>query len=280
VTDIRQAWIFVISVLLLSWGFQAFIIINGGVSKLGSLWVTTFWLVALMCIPGALSILLRLIFKSGFTDVSFRLGRRRYYVYAIAIPLALALLVGLISSALDIRQFALAPPEELVDLGVIALFLLGLGLIGAVGEEVGWRGFLLPKLMNGGARHPYLATALIWAVWHLPLIAFGGYYQTDSPLRMALVYSLGIIAMSFLISELTVRSRSVWVAAAMHAAHNFFFQFAVPALILRVPSSRSAWWDVIPSDAGLSVALVYAFAYLAFLHASRRHENSAGRGVV
>jgi membrane protease YdiL (CAAX protease family) len=280
VTDIRQAWIFVISVLLLSWGFQAFIIINGGVSKLGSLWVTTFWLVALMCIPGALSILLRLIFKSGFTDVSFRLGRRRYYVYAIAIPLALALLVGLISSALDIRQFALAPPEELVDLGVIALFLLGLGLIGAVGEEVGWRGFLLPKLMNGGARHPYLATALIWAVWHLPLIAFGGYYQTDSPLRMALVYSLGIIAMSFLISELTVRSRSVWVAAAMHAAHNFFFQFAVPALILRVPGSRSAWWDVIASDAGLSVALVYAFVYLAFLHASRRHENSAGRGVV
>jgi membrane protease YdiL (CAAX protease family) len=264
-TEIRQAWIFVVSVLLLSWSFQALIIIKGGVSQLGSFWAAMLWIVALMCIPGALSILLRLVLKAGFADVSFRLGQGRYYVYAVAIPLALALLVGLISSALDIRTFSLAAPEELFDIGLIALFVLGLGLIGAVGEEVGWRGFLLPKLMNGGARHPYLATGLIWAVWHLPLIAFGGYYQTDSPLRMALVYGLGIIAMSFLICELRVRSRSVWVAAAMHAAHNFFFQFAVPALILRAPGSRSDLWDVVASDAGLSVAALYAVAYLAFL---------------
>jgi uncharacterized protein len=280
VTDIRQARIFVISVLLLSWSFQAFIIVNGGVSALGSQWVATFWIVALMCIPGTLSILLRVIFKSGFADVSFQVGRRRYYGYAIGIPLALALLVALIASALDIRHFSLAAPEELADLGVVALFLLALGLIGAVGEEVGWRGFLLPKLMNGGARHPYLATALIWAAWHLPLIAFGGYYQTDSPLRMALVYAVSIIAMSFLISELRVRSRSVWVAAVMHAAHNFFFQFAVPALILRAPGSRSASWDVVASDAGLSVALVYAIAYLAFRRASRWRDTSVGRGGV
>jgi uncharacterized protein len=273
VTDIRQAWIFVISVLLLSWSFQAFIITKGGVSQLGSYWAATLWIVALMCIPGALSILLRLVLKAGFADVSFRLGPGRYYVYAIAIPLALALLVGSIASALDIRTFSLVAPEELVDLGVIALVVLGLGLIGAVGEEVGWRGFLLPKLMNGGARQPYLATGIVWAVWHLPLIAFGGYYQTENPLFMALVYGLAIIAMSFLISELRVRSRSVWVAAAMHAAHNFFFQFAIPALILRAPGSRSALWDVVASDAGLSVAAVYAVAYVAFLGLSRRREN-------
>jgi membrane protease YdiL (CAAX protease family) len=276
VTDLRQAWIFVVSVLLFSWSFQAFIIIKGGVSQLGSFWAATLWIVALMCIPGALSILLRLVLKAGFADVSFRLGRGRYYVYAIAIPLVLALLVGLISSALDIRTFSLVAPVELVDMGVIALFVLGLGLIGAVGEEVGWRGFLLPKLMNGGARHPYLATGLIWAVWHLPLIAFGGYYQTDRPLRMAFVYGVAIIAMSFLISELRVQSRSVWVAAAMHAAHNFFFQFAVPALILRAPGSRSEAWDLVASDAGLSVAGTYAVAYLAFIHLSRRRKNVEG----
>jgi len=280
VTDIRQAWLFAISVLLLNWSFQAFIIINGGVSTLGSFWMVILWLVALMCIPGALSILLRLIFKSGFADVGFRLGLRRYYVYAIAIPLALALLVGLISSALDIRHFSLVASDEFVELGGTALFLLVLGSIGAVGEEVGWRGFLLPKLVNGGVSHPYMATALIWALWHLPLIAFGGYYQTDSPLRMALVYGIGIIAMSFLFSELRVRSGSVWVAAAMHASHNFFFQFAVPALILRAPGSRSSLWDVVAGDAGLSVAAVYAIAYIAFLHASRRHKNSEDRGVV
>jgi uncharacterized protein len=280
VTEIRQALFFAISVLLLNWSFQAFIIINGGVSKLGSFWVATLWLVALMCIPGAVSILFRVILKLGFADVGFRLGQRRYYVYAIATPLALALLVGLIASALDIRHFSVVASDELVDLGVIGLFLLVLGAIGAVGEEVGWRGFLLPKLISGGASRPYLVTALIWALWHLPLIAFGGYYQTDSPLRMTVVYGLGIIAMSFLFSELRVRSGSVWVAAAMHASHNFFFQFAIPALILRAPGPRSSLWDVVGSDTGLSVAAVYVIAYFAFVRASRRQVRSQGCGVA
>jgi uncharacterized protein len=266
----RQAWVFVVSVLLLSWSFQAFIIIKGGVSQLGSFWAATLWIVAQMCIPGAVSILLRLATRAGFADVGLRLGRRRYYIYAVAIPFALALLMGLVSSALDIRKFSLVSPEEFAELGIIGLQILGLGLIGAVGEEVGWRGFLLPKLMDGGARHPYAATGIVWAVWHMPLIAFGGYYQTDSPLRMAFVYALAIIAMSFLISELRVRSGSVWVAAVMHAAHNFFFQFAVPALILRAPGSRSTLWDVVASDSGLSVVAVYVAAYFALLRFSPR----------
>ena len=269
VTDVRQVWIFVVSVLLLSWSFEALIIFSGGISKFGPL-----WLIVLMCIPGALSILLRLIFKSGFADVGFRLGVRRYYAYAIAVPLLLALLVGLISSALDIRHFSLVTSDALVRMGVIALSLLGLGVVGAAGEEIGWRGFLLPRLVNAGATHPYLATALVWAIWHLPLIALGGFYRTDSPWLMALVYGLGIVAMSFLISELRMRSGSVWVAATIHAAHNFFFQFAMPALILTSPGPRSAWWDMVGGDTGLSVAALYAGAYLVLLHVSRRHEKT------
>jgi hypothetical protein len=62
----------------------------------------------------------------------------------------------------------------------------------------------------------------------------------------------------------------------MHAAHNFFFQFAVPALILRAHGSRSALWDLVASDAGLSVAAVYAVAYVAFLHLPRWRENGEG----
>ncbi|TWT22406.1 CPBP family intramembrane metalloprotease [Luteimonas marina] len=266
--DRSQAWVFIVSVLAISWGFEAFIILNGGVRNFGPLWI-----VALMCIPGVLSIALRLILKSGFGDVGFRVGKGRYYIYAIAVPLLLALFVGLVSTAFDIRKFSPISPEQLLQITPVLLSVLGLGLIGAFGEELGWRGFLLPKMMSGGFKSPYLACALVWASWHLPLIAFGDFYQTDNPLLMALVYGLGIIAMSFVFSELRVRSGSVWIAAVAHAAHNFFFQFAFPVLLLTVPGSHSDLWDIVAGDTGLCIAVLYLATYLVFGHVLRRHRT-------
>jgi membrane protease YdiL (CAAX protease family) len=274
-SDRNQALVFIVSVLAISWGFEAFIITNGGIRNFGLLWI-----VALMCIPGVLSIVLRLILKSGFGDVGFRIGKGRYYLYAMAIPLLLALLVALISAALDIRNFSPVSLEQFTQLGPILFSVLGLGLIGALGEEVGWRGFLLPKMISGGIKNPSLFSGLVWASWHLPLIAFGGFYQADNALLMALIYGVGIIAMSYVFSELRVRSGSVWVAAIVHAAHNFFFQFTVPVLLLTVPGSRSDLWDMVTGDTGLSIAVLYASAYLVFRHVVRRHRTPEGRDDV
>lgn len=263
-SDGRQAWWFALSTLLVSWGFEALIIANGGVGVVGLP-----WLVALMCIPGAMSILARRMFRTGFADAGFRRGAARYYAYALAIPLLLALLVGTIASMLDIRHYAIAASGAWVGAASTALFVLVLGVAGAVGEEIGWRGFLLPKLISAGAKHPYLATGLVWAAWHLPLIAFGGFYRTDHPLRMTVVYGVGIVAINFLVCELRMRSGSVWVAATIHAAHNFFFQFAVPVLLLTRPGANAAAWDLLAGDTGLGVAALYALAYLAFARARR-----------
>lgn len=269
-SDRNQALIFVVLVLAVSWSFEAFIIVNGGVRSFGPLWI-----VALMCIPGVLSVVLRFTLKSGFGDVGFRAGEGRYYIYAVAVPLLLALLVGFASSALDIRKFSPVSPGQLIQLGPVLLSVLGLGLIGAFGEELGWRGFLLPKMMSGGVKSPYLVCGLVWASWHLPLIAFGGFYQTDNALLMTLIYGVGIVAMSFVFSEFRVRSGSVWIAAIAHAAHNFFFQFVVPALLLTMSGSNSGRWDMMAGDTGLLVAMLYAVTYLVFRRVIRRYGASA-----
>ena len=256
-SDRTQAWVFSVLVLAISWGFEAYIIANGGVRSFGPLWI-----VALMCIPGLLSVVLRIVLRSGYGDIGIRVGSGRFYFYALAIPLSAAVLVVLASSVLDIRTLVLASLAELVQVGSVLLTILALGLIGAFGEELGWRGFLLPKLMSGGVRHPYLVCGIVWAAWHLPLIAFGGSYETGNPWLMAAIYAFGIIAMSFVFSELRVRSGSVWVAAIAHAAHNFVLQFALPVLVLTAPGSRAALWDLVASDTGLCIALLYACAYL------------------
>lgn len=256
-SDRHQALIFIVLVLAISWSFEGYIIANGGVGNFGMLWI-----VALMCIPGLLSVALRLLLKSGFGDAGLRAGRTRYYLYAIGIPLLLALLVALVSAVLDLRSFSPIAPEKLTQITPVLFSVLGLGLVGAFGEELGWRGFLLPKMMSGGFEHPYLACGLVWASWHLPLIAFGGLYQTDNALLMAGVYGLGILAMSFVFSELRVRSGSVWVATIAHAAHNFFFQFVVPVLLLTEPGAQSDLWNLVASDTGVSIAVLYAVTFL------------------
>ncbi len=97
------------------------------------------------------------------------------------------------------------------------------GCASSLGEEIGWRGFLLPELIKimSFPKAAFLS-GLVWAVWHYPLIIFGGYHGHSH-----LLYSLGcftavIIALSFPLSWLRLRSGSVWPCTFFHASHNLF----------------------------------------------------------
>lgn len=259
---------FVVLVFALSWGLQAYLISHGGVRAFGPT-----WLVALMCIPGAVAIALRWTGGAGFADAGFRLGPLRWYAVAFGIPLLLASITAAVSSLLGLRLFAPVEPAMLGTMGTAALAVLGLGVVGAVGEEIGWRGFLLPTLMASGLRAPFLVTGVVWALWHLPLIALGGFYDTDAPLLMAAVYGVGIVAIGYVLNELRVRSGSVWVPALGHAAHNFLFQFVVPALLLTAAGPNAAAWDLLTGDTGIVVAGLYVLAFVALA----RWPGRAGR---
>ncbi len=252
----NQAFVFIVTVLLSSWGLELFMILNGGVGAFGPL-----WLVLLMCVPGLTSVALRLILKIGFADAGLRVRAPGDYGLAIGLPIFIAASTCVLSIALDIRVLDPITTSALGKLMPVLGSVLLLGLIGAFGEELGWRGFLLPKLV-GEVRHPYALTGMIWAAWHLPLIAFGGFYATADPLHMTLVYMIGILAMNLVFCELRIRSGSVWVATIAHAVHNFVLQFVVPVLILTQPGARAKLWDEIAGDTGLIVAVLYACAYL------------------
>lgn len=75
--------------------------------------------------------------------------------------------------------------------GVIIVFLYILVFSG-LGEEIGWRGFCLPRLL--GVTSPILASlvlGLIWAAWHLPLFWLPGTVQSQLPLSWFLLQILG-----------------------------------------------------------------------------------------
>ena len=63
---------------------------------------------------------------------------------------------------------------------------------GPIGEEIGWRGFALPRLLEKySALSASLILGSVWAIWHLPLILVGDFtaYGAFMPVIAAIVFT-------------------------------------------------------------------------------------------
>lgn len=87
------------------------------------------------------------------------------------------------------------------------------------GEEIGWRGFALPRLAaRFGMAKASIVVGIIWAVWHLPLFFIRG---SDTYGQSFAVYLLQVTALSVALAWLYVRSsQSLLLPMLMHAAVN------------------------------------------------------------
>lgn len=78
----------------------------------------------------------------------------------------------------------------------------------AFGEELGWRGFLLPRLMPLGKTKAYLLVGIIWGLWHAPLITMGYRSYTNAVLGI-IIFTSATIALSWFINDLTLKYKKV-----------------------------------------------------------------------
>jgi membrane protease YdiL (CAAX protease family) len=87
------------------------------------------------------------------------------------------------------------------------------------GEEIGWRGYALPRLADRfGRRIASLLVGVIWALWHLPLFLMP---HTDTSGQSFPLYLLHVVALSVTLSWVYWRTgRSLFVVMLMHAAIN------------------------------------------------------------
>lgn len=98
-------------------------------------------------------------------------------------------------------------------------------IITATGEEIGWRGFLLPQMTKlWNVKIAVIVSGVIWAIWHFPLM-IAGLYKPGTPLWYQLsVFTIEIIAITTIMAILRLSSKSVWPAIILHASHNYFDQ--------------------------------------------------------
>jgi uncharacterized protein len=132
------------------------------------------------------------------------------------------------------------------------------------GEEFGWRGYLLPKLMPLGGRSAVLILGLIWGVWHWPVIAMGRNYGTNYTgwpwFGMLAMVWFTLVAGVFL-AWVTLRSASVWPAVIAHAAINGIAGIAVLPLALGADPNPllGPYPTGIIASAGFTLAALWIF---------------------
>lgn len=127
--------------------------------------------------------------------------RRSWRLYAVAViaPVIFYAGVALINHLSGIAPFVWANAEMPLWSYLAVELLIG-GLIISVfilGEEVGWRGYLLPRLLPLGEVRATVTVGLIWAGWHLPLLAVGLNYPGQSLWLAIPLFTLVVIALSF-----------------------------------------------------------------------------------
>lgn len=184
---------------------------------------------SLMLFPAIAVIITRLITKEGFKDALLGTGRRKsgkYYAAAVIFPVLLPLISGLILHLFIVKSGSIGD-SAFCDNGMLTAALLltapATGLAMAVhgfGEELGWRGYLTPKLEElMPTPLAIVVTGIIWALWHGPLLAYGYDFGRDYdffPYGGFIAMIVMCIALSAFLTWLTKRTDSVYPAALCH----------------------------------------------------------------
>ena len=102
---------------------------------------------------------------------------------------------------------------------------LVLSIILVPGEEIGWRGYLLTRLIDAGVPNAVVVSGIIWGLWHVPLVLWGGYIQaTPSPLLSAGILMITTTSLGYVLARLRLDTGSIWPPIVLHAAMNTVIQ--------------------------------------------------------
>lgn len=193
------------------------------------------YVLALMWCPGVAAILTRLVTQGNLRGQGWAPGNWRYLAIAYALPLLYASPVYALAWVSGVGGFtsehwgSVPFSQGVLPAGQLALVVtLGLlfSLVSATGEEIGWRGLLVPELAKVTSFWKLaVISGVIWAAWHMPLMIAADYHGEGTPVAYSLIcFAAMIVALSFLMAWLTLKSGSFWPAAVLHASHNLFVQ--------------------------------------------------------
>lgn len=235
-----------------------------------------FQVFGLMWCPGIAGLLTRLAFQRNLQGLGLAWGQMKYQFASYWIPLAYASIVYVpfwLAGYFDSNnQLLAALIERLPHLPQAArlpfrfLFVATIGVVGscifALGEELGWRGFLVPQLAKVTSfPRVALVSGAVWALWHYPVILFANYHGAGPRWYSVACFTVMVLGLSFLFAWMRLKSGSVWTGMILHGSHNLFVQAFFDAQTR--PARVTGLWTT-EFGAGLALAaLVVALIFYA-----------------
>lgn len=147
----------------------------------------------------------------------------KYYLTALFAPIIFIIAVCLIMALIGAARFALPAEEMPANILPILLLLLIPEIIVSFGEEYGWRGYLLPRLMPLGEIRASLILGIVWALWHTPVLLAGVLYGGNNFWLALPIFAVTVTMSTFAYTWLGRASKhSSMLASIFHGSTNWF----------------------------------------------------------
>src|SRR4051812_29867759 len=164
--------------------------------------------------------------KAGWAALGLHRTGLRWWVVALIGPLVLMSAVyGLVWST-GVAHAAWPDGYTLADLAAGLALGIATSSVVALGEEIGFRGYLLPRLMHLGTPRALLLSGLLHAIWHFPLMLLTPVYPIlGNWLIVGPIILLTLTAAGVFYGYLWLTSQSVWPSTLAHGVINTAFDF-------------------------------------------------------
>ena len=277
--------------LLITIGIYAipnYFVISAGNIRLGG----GIWALFAMWSPGIAALVTKLIYDRNIRGLGWKWGKTKYQVWSYLLPFLYTFIAYIIiwitnlGGFYDAEHINKISTQYLVPMGIttqshfliitllvlvssILIFLIGCFF--ALGEEIGWSGFLVPQLSKITTfSKTALLRGVIWSVWHYPIILFADYATKGIPKWYSIIcFTVFFISISYAFTWLRIKSGSLWTGVIMHASHNVFIQDIFTPLTADTGNTK-----YFIDEFGAPLAIVSVFLIIIFRRKQSRLDNT------
>lgn len=193
---------------------------------------------------------------------------------AIAGPAAIHLVGLVILSFAGLAVFVAPQITGSVGFAIFKILSgLVIGTLFALGEEIGWRGYMLPRLFTRGVVPAMLLVGFLHGVWHLPLMLTTDlYHNTGNPLLVVPLFLITLTLAGVFFGFLRLWTGSVWAVAVAHAAANMAWE-----VMTEMTQTKSALvLEYVGGESGvIMIAGLAAFSFFIIRHMNSGKFKSA-----
>ncbi len=199
------------------------------------------YVLGLMWCPALAGMLTLRLNGRSIADLGWKWGETKYQIRSWYIPLLYASIAYAIVWIFHFGAFGNTEfydsltksmhlgghPWISIVLGIVLMGTYGLvrSVSSALGEEIGWRGFLVPELFKTTSfTTTSLVSGIVWSLWHYPILIFSDYNAGTPTWYGLMCFTVMVVSISFVFAWMRLKSGSLWTAAILHGSHNLYIQ--------------------------------------------------------